>query len=139
MISAALSTSIPRFRRTSARKSRLACDPLTSNTRFFLMGSGIGAVEFKAGKGVFMPMLSLTRGLRLAVIWVGLHLALAARECAACERSSVCVPGDISTCRHCVRTYELLSFGLVRKPVIYPLRPSAYCLVDIQSNSVKSV
>jgi hypothetical protein len=53
-MSAAQSTSIPSFRRTSARKSRFTCEVSISSTRFFLTPPGMGVESSNADRGMFM-------------------------------------------------------------------------------------
>src|SRR5262245_9884015 len=90
-MSAALSTSIPSFRRTSARKSRLVCELSISSTRFFLIASGIAAERAKDVSGVFMPApTGAWCGRKHSSIWAPLPPVSAVPGFSSVERSSVC-------------------------------------------------
>src|SRR5580698_63964 len=96
-ISAAMSTSMPSFRMTSARRSRFAFEVSISKTRFFLASpsGGMGAANCEMSTGVFMPAPTWAQ----RQVWVALP-ASEARGYADGGRFSACVPGDIWTCHH---------------------------------------
>jgi hypothetical protein len=96
------------------RKSRFACEVSTSNTRFFLSTSGIGAESCDASSRVFiMTPTGAWHGLKHLPICAPLPDASAVHGYAAVVRSSACAPMESGLvtieCGH----KRLLSLGLV--------------------------
>jgi hypothetical protein len=92
----------------------------------------MGAETGNAISGVLILRPTVTwRGLKDPQIWVRRFPVSAVRAFAAGERPSVCAPGDISTCRHSVRTSRAPETRLIRlqpgvQPIsVWSLRPSA--------------